>query len=538
MHKLCWWVVAFASAACSGPSNAVQCEMNANCDLTSGGMCIEAPGGNQWCAYPDPACPAGYRYSDQSVGDGLAGECVADTGVDAGVDAPPDVVIDAPIVPASWAKQVPGSVNETVGAVGFGSDGSVYIAGAFHDALDLGGGPLAPTGTSFDMYAAKFTAAGEHVWSVRYGGTTDARATRLAVLPNGDVVVGGSYYGSLTIGATVLTSTGAADSFLTRLNGTSGAPLWAASGGANGTNPDDNLGDLEVDSAGNLAVCGTISGTGTFFGTNVVRNGWLWVGSVDGATGAAIWAKSPTATGITTECGVASVGTDVVLAGYFNGTVNAGGSTLNSTSGSADIYLVRYQGADGAHLWSAAKGGAGNERAADVAAQGTASIVVAGDFGGTTTFGGGTFMTPNNTTGTSDGFVAKFDAATGAHQFSLAFGGTNAANSDRARRVVTRADGLVSVGAVFTGMATFGTSTLTSSNDSTDPVILDIDGATGAIVAARAVGGTGTDVAYDLASSSDSIVFGGAFGQTVSVAGQNFTATASTSDGYVVRFAR
>lgn len=312
----------------------------------------------------------------------------------------------------------------------------------------------------------------------------------------------------------------------------------AASAGANGTNPNDDLGDLDVDSAGNLAVCGTISGTGTFFGTNVVRNGWLWVGRIDGATGAAIWAKSPTATGITTECGVASVGTDVVLAGYFNGTVNAGGATLNSTSGSADIYLVRYQGADGAHVWSAAKGGAAQDRAADVAAQGTASIIVAGDFAGTTSFGGGTFMTPNNTTGTSDGFVAKFDASTGAHQFSLGFGGTNASNSDRARRVVTRADGLVSVAAVFTGTATFGSSTLTSSNDSTDPVILDIDGATGAIVTSRAVGGTGSDVAYDLASSTDSIVFGGSFQQAVSVAGQNFTATASTSDGYVVRFAR
>jgi hypothetical protein len=42
-----------------------------------------------WCAYPDPACPGGYRYSEQSVGDGLAGECVP-ADIDAGVDAPID----------------------------------------------------------------------------------------------------------------------------------------------------------------------------------------------------------------------------------------------------------------------------------------------------------------------------------------------------------------------------------------------------------------------------------------------------------------
>jgi hypothetical protein len=51
-------------------------------------MCV-AESGHQWCAYPDPACPSGYRYSDQSVGDGLSGQCVADDGVpDAGIDAP------------------------------------------------------------------------------------------------------------------------------------------------------------------------------------------------------------------------------------------------------------------------------------------------------------------------------------------------------------------------------------------------------------------------------------------------------------------
>jgi len=75
-------------AACSGPATAVQCEQDSNCNLSAGGSCVASSSSHNWCAYPDPACPGGYRYSEQSVGDGLAGECVADDGVDGGVDAP------------------------------------------------------------------------------------------------------------------------------------------------------------------------------------------------------------------------------------------------------------------------------------------------------------------------------------------------------------------------------------------------------------------------------------------------------------------
>lgn len=66
---------------------AVQCDIDTNCNLTSGGICSKASTGNQWCSYPDPGCPSGLRYSDQDTGDGVSGACVAPTVIDAGVDA-------------------------------------------------------------------------------------------------------------------------------------------------------------------------------------------------------------------------------------------------------------------------------------------------------------------------------------------------------------------------------------------------------------------------------------------------------------------
>jgi TolB protein len=78
---------------------AVQCQTDPNCNLTTGGVCAVAGTGNHWCAYPDGACPSGFRFSDRDVGDGLAGSCVAslDAGIDAPVDAPIDTKPDAAI---------------------------------------------------------------------------------------------------------------------------------------------------------------------------------------------------------------------------------------------------------------------------------------------------------------------------------------------------------------------------------------------------------------------------------------------------------
>lgn len=77
-----------ALAGCLKRAN-VQCELSSNCDLQQNGLCAMAPGGNQWCAYPDRQCPSGYSYSTQAVGDGLAGSCVPDTGLPSGSKPPP-----------------------------------------------------------------------------------------------------------------------------------------------------------------------------------------------------------------------------------------------------------------------------------------------------------------------------------------------------------------------------------------------------------------------------------------------------------------
>jgi hypothetical protein len=85
-----WLVVAGAIAVVTGcnPANrAFNCENDGQCP---GGAC-ESEG---FCSFPDPDCPSGRRFSDLSGG--LSNQCVGEQPmVDAAVDAPPDVAIDA-----------------------------------------------------------------------------------------------------------------------------------------------------------------------------------------------------------------------------------------------------------------------------------------------------------------------------------------------------------------------------------------------------------------------------------------------------------
>lgn len=489
--------------ACPARQN-VQCSESSHCDLAPGGMCIAAANEHDWCAYPDPSCPGGYRYSDIDVGDGLSGVC-----------APNNLPV------RSWVKHISADGYESVGGVALANDGSVFITGTFDLAIDLGGGPLMAAGT--DLFIAKFTPDGRHVWSKRYGNASaQAGGTKLAILSNGDLAIAGHFRGSLTLGATTLNAVGNQDVFLARFS-SQGDPIWARSGG---TGNNDEVEDLSVDTNDNLAICGSFTGSGSFFGSPTLSGATTWLVRTTGA-GDHSWSRAMAA-GNTTTCGVTSMSDgDIVFVGNFNGTMNAGGDIFTSTGGSTDIYLVRYAATNGAHRWSVAKGGSGNDIAFDVEATG-ASIVVTGSFIGSASFGGPSLLGR----GIEDAFAAKFDASNGSHQFSVAMGGSE---KDSGERIAVRADGQVTVSGVFSGTASFGGMSLTAAGTNrSDPFVVDLDGTSGSVLSVRTVAGANVN---DMATSAESLVLGGSFDMPITVLDQQLIST-GLADGYVVLFKR
>jgi hypothetical protein len=82
--------------------------------------------------------------------------------------------------------------------------------------------------------------------------------------------------------------------------------------------------------------------------------------------------------------------------------VNFGGGGLVS-AGVGDIFVAKYSGADGSHLWSKRFGDTSADSGQGVAVDGSGNAVVTGVFNGTVNFGGGGLVSA----GSDDIFLLK-----------------------------------------------------------------------------------------------------------------------------------
>ena len=92
----------------------------------------------------------------------------------------------------------------------------MVIAGALASPLSFGSEALKSAGL-FDVFFTKLNAAGEHLYSKRYGDQYDQQALAGAIDSQGDVVIAGQFQGTLDFGAgDPLDSPGEFDIFLAK----------------------------------------------------------------------------------------------------------------------------------------------------------------------------------------------------------------------------------------------------------------------------------------------------------------------------------
>ena len=159
------------------------------------------------------------------------------------------------------------------------------------------------------------------------------------------------------------------------------------------------------------------------------------------------WSHAFVGTG---ACEVTTVAADtdgsVVVAGFFQGTVDFGGGTVTS-AGEGDAFLVRFD-ASGVHQWTKTFGDALWQQIVDVTIDPAGRVGVFGWFRGTIDLGGGALTSA----GSRDIFLAGLEAA-GVHLWSRRFG--NAGN-DEPGDLVVDADGNLAMTAGFSGTVSFG----------------------------------------------------------------------------------
>ena len=167
-----------------------------------------------------------------------------------------------------WSKRFGDVLNQVGAGVATDAAGDVYFTGYLFGTMNFGGGPLT-SASGVDTYVVKLDPAGNHLWSMRGGGTGDQAAVGVAVDPVGNVSIIGIAAGTGSFGGAVLTSAGGADILVAKYD-PSGNHLWSKLFGNSAT---QGVKGLTHDSKGNLLLTGLIFGPTNFGGGPVIAGG-------------------------------------------------------------------------------------------------------------------------------------------------------------------------------------------------------------------------------------------------------------------------
>ena len=232
--------------------------------------------------------------------------------------------------------------NSTPASVAFDPQDNLIVGGNFSGAVNMGGSTLMSAG-SFDIFLAKFSPTGRHLWSKRTGGFSYDKINALTVDSAGDVVATGTYRLQANFDGLVYGGFGSEDVFVAKFDGATGAQRWIKTFGSE--YPEYGYG-IATDAARNITVVGRFGGPIDFGGglvTGAPGNNVFVVKFSPG--GSHIWSKAigsgrEDARGVVTDAR-----SHIHIAGRFSFTVDFGGGRVTSTGGTVypDIFLLELE---------------------------------------------------------------------------------------------------------------------------------------------------------------------------------------------------
>jgi DNA-binding response OmpR family regulator len=448
-----------------------------------------------------------------------------------------------------WAKDIRGNgVPDTahVNGVAVDHQGNSIVVGNFAGTVNFDGTSLTSAGGQ-DAFVAKYSADGVLQWAKRFGDIFDQIAYGVSLDSADNIVVVGSFAGTLSFGGGLLSEVptpsfyyAQTDIFVVKLNA-SGGHVWSRSFGSSGT---EAAYGVTVDGAGDVILTGNYGIPPTTaqldFGGGALGNAGamdMFVAKLAGADGSYRWAVHHGNTDGTYSHAVYANGIcadrngDVAVVGYFSGgTIDLGGGDRVGAGGS-DVFLAKYSGMTGEHLWSKTIGAGGSEIGKGVAIDANNNVIITGGFNGTVDFGG-TLLTAPQSTGI---FVAKYNID-GRQVWSRGFGGSYTGQDVGYGIAVDGAGNIGFTGTVQGSYVDFGGGPLYG--DGTLNVFAAKLSADGNYVWGKRFK-TGATQNYGCAAAFDSsgnLFTGGYFGGTTDFGGGTVTSSSSLQDGFLVKY--
>ena len=265
---------------------------------------------------------------------------------------------------------------------------------------------------SKEAFITKIDSSGNFLWAATGGGYYDDRALGLCLDPQENVIICGTYWSNCNFGSFALN--GSADHVFVVKYGPLGNIIWATTGGGQG---DDHGYDMVTDPAGNIFICGYLS---THYGpptcnatfgslpTFYYYDSIAFVGRIS-PTGQWVWVKTFDGTDVQRDNDIAldSAGNVYICGGFYGYNRQFGTTTLNSTAGSRDIFVTKYD-ANGNFQWVRATGDSLDDRANGIIVGLDQKLYITGEFRDHVAFGPDTIDNHGGPNG-RDIFVAKMD---------------------------------------------------------------------------------------------------------------------------------
>ncbi len=434
----------------------------------------------------------------------------------------------------AWATQGGGVGIDNARGVSVLADGSSIITGSFSGTATFGTTILISMTALSDTFTAKVNADGTYAWVTQGGGPGTDVANGVSVLADGSSIITGTFGGAnADFGTTSLlnASAGSSDTFTAKVNA-DGTYAWANRGGGTGI---DIANGVSVLADGSSIITGTytliaIFGTTPPLATSSSGSVDTFTAKVD-ADGGYEWAIRGGGTGIDIANGVSALADgSSIITGTYTGTPTFG-TALASSAGSTDTFTAKVNADGTTYAWAIRSGGTGADYASGVSVLADGSSIITGYFDSATLiFGGATLLSA----GVADTFTAKVAADGTTYVWANRGGGTGI---DVANGVSALADGSSIITGSFNGIATFGTTSLTSVNGLSDTFTAKVD-ADGTYAWATRGGGPGTDVANGVSALADgSSIITGTFTGTPAIFGTTppLTSTAGSVDIFTAR---
>lgn len=278
-------------------------------------------------------------------------------------------------------------------AIAVDADDNIVVAGRTDS--DLSGSDVV---SGSDAFVTKFNSRGDEIFTAQLDTVSDTAALALAVDAVGDVYVAGYSDGAISASSGF---GGGRDGLIMKLSGSDGSVQASTLIGGSG---NEEVSAIAIAADGGILIASEEDGT-------------AYLRKLDAATLAETYSLVLGALSGGAIGGIAVDGSAVYVAGStgdaaFDG---GGGTATNAHSGSIDGFVARIDdaGASASANFTTFVGGAGSDSIADVTISG-GSVYVAGRT--TASIAGETEL------GSSDGFAAKLDGASGAIAFVDQFG--------------------------------------------------------------------------------------------------------------------